>query len=82
MSIKTPLDFAIRVTEVIPHNGINREPTKQELEIIFNELAEGGNVFTIAELAKMTRQTYENVFYTERWLKDTLERNNITYEKN
>ena len=82
MSITTPLEFATRVVEVIPHNGISREPTKQELEIIIGELVEGGSVFTIAELAEMTRETYENVFYTERWLKDTLERNNITYEKN
>jgi len=82
MSIETPLEFAARVVEVIPHNGINREPTKQELEIIVGELKDGGSVFTIAEIAAMTREVYENVFYTERWLKDTLERNNITYEKN
>jgi hypothetical protein len=82
MSIQTPLEFAARVVEVIPHNGITREPTKQELEIIVGELEAGGSVFTIAEIAAMTREVYENVFYTERWLKDTLERNNITYEKN
>ena len=82
MSITTPLEFATRVVEVIPHNGINREPTKQELEIIFNELEEGGNVFTIAELAQMVREAYDNVFYTERWLKDTLEKNNLNYENN
>ena len=82
MSITTPLEFATRVVEVIPHNGINREPTKQELEIIINELEEGGNVFTIAELAQMVREAYDNVFYTERWLKDTLEKNNLNYENN
>ena len=82
MSITTPLEFATRVVEIIPNNGINRQPTKQELEIIFGELVEGGSVFTISEIAQMTRETYDNQFYTEKWLREILEKNNINYENN